>query len=139
MITNLLKLHGCYCTMCVFTQKECHSLDIIRQGFYITRSVEAITDLALALTDDVTGEIPKKKGDYSVRQGIVGVPITKADLCKNIPVCHSKINSFSWVIDLMVRENTCRKWSSSFVQVAYTSEEKNDMKLEDFQFKEFAN
>ena len=34
------------------------------------------------------------------------------------------------MIDLLVRQNSCKKWSSSFKQVKYTAGEKEEMKLE---------
>ena len=130
MVTNLMQLAGSYCTMCTNSQMDCHNSDVIKDGFLISRSVQSISELAISLADPVSGEIPRKKGDYSTRQGIIAKPITTADLCSNIPVCHSKIRAFEWMIDLLVRQNSCKKWSSSFKQVKYTAGEKEEMKLE---------
>ena len=74
--------------MCANSQKDCHNPDVIEAGFVIERDVQGIRDLALSLTDEETGEIKKKKGDYtgdySTRQGVCGVPITESDLTKSI-------------------------------------------------------
>ena len=61
-----------------------HNVCKISEGFVIERDVQGIRDLALSLTDEETGEIKKKKGDYSTRQGVCGVPITESDLTKSI-------------------------------------------------------
>ena len=130
MVTNLMQLAGSYCTMCTNSQMDCHNSDVIKDGFLISRSVQSISELAISLADPVSGEIPRKKGDYSTRQGVIAKHITTADLCSNIPVCHSKIRAFEWMIDLLVRQNSCKKWSSSFKQVKYTAGEKEEKKLE---------
>ena len=89
MVTTLLQLGGAYCTMCTKSQAQCHSREIIEEGFVIDRSVESLNDLALSLTDEDTGEVVRKRGDYDVRQGVIDKPISKSDITKNIPVCHS--------------------------------------------------
>ena len=123
MVTNLLNLGGAFCTMCVKTQQDCQNPDVIQAGFVIERDVRGIKDLALSLMDEDSGEIKKKKGDYSGRQGVCGVPITESDLTKVIPVCHSKIRSFQWVVDLVVRHRSHKKWPSTTNPVRYTKEE----------------
>jgi hypothetical protein len=62
MIARLLQLGGSYCTMCHYSQEQCHSPTFIASGFKITRSVESIQDLALSLLDPETNEIQKKPG-----------------------------------------------------------------------------
>ena len=94
MVTTLLRLGGAYCTMCVKSQEDCQKTAVIEAGFLIDRSIESISDLVESLSDPVTGDISKKKGDYQVRQGICGQPITQSDLTKNILVCHSKFQLF---------------------------------------------
>ena len=89
MVTTLLCLGGAYCTMCVKRQEDCQKTTVIEAGFLIDRSIESISDLAESLSDPFTGDITKKKGDYQVRQGICGQPITQTDITKNIPVCHT--------------------------------------------------
>ena len=64
MVTTLLQLGGAYCTMCTKSQPQCHSREIIEEGFVIDRSVESLNDLALSLTDKDTGEVVGKRGDY---------------------------------------------------------------------------
>ena len=90
MIQKLLQVEGAYCTMCTNSQSSCHSKEVIEAGFVIDRSVTSVNDLALSLTDEDTGEIPRYRGDYSTRQGITDKPITKSDITRNIPVCHDK-------------------------------------------------
>ena len=123
MITTLLNLGGAYCTMCSKSQKECQEEEVIMEGFAIDRSVESISQLALSLADPDTGEIIKKKGDYSDRTGICGQPITEEDVTKLIPVCHSKIRSFEWLIDLAIRALSHRKWYTVTNRVVYTKED----------------
>ena len=55
---------------------------------------------------------------------MIAQPISETDLTKNIPVCHSKMRSFEWVIDLIVRELSHKKWWSPENQVKYTNAEK---------------
>ena len=86
MVTNLLNCGGAYCTMCVKSQEQCQKMETIQEGFLIDRDVSSIRDLALSLTDEETGEIVRRKGDYSERQGICGNPLMEADITKNIPV-----------------------------------------------------
>ena len=124
MVTNLLQLGGAYCTMCVKGQNEAHKVDVIERGFVIERSVENISELALSLTDPDSGDITKKKGDYEKRQGVCGLPITQCDLTKNIPVCHSKIRSFEFIIELLTRHLSHKKWYTLQNAIKYSEKEK---------------
>ena len=47
--------------MCSKSQSECQNPDIIKDGFLIDRDTESIRDLAIALTDPITGEVVRKK------------------------------------------------------------------------------
>ena len=109
MVTTLLQLGGAYCTICSKSQVQCHDPDIISGGFLIERSVESLRDIALSLTDPDTGDIIRKKGVYTQRQGVCDVPITESDLTRNIPVCHSKIRTFEWIIELITWELSHKK------------------------------
>ena len=102
----------------------------------IDRDLESIRDLALSLTDEDTGEVVRRKGDYGVRQGVCGVPLTDADLTKSIPVCHSKIRTFEWTTDLVVRNQSHKKWWTATNQVKYTAEEKEKYKIKREEIKE---
>ena len=123
MITTLLHLEGAYCTMCTRSQEDCQRESVILAGFSIDRSVESIGQLALSLSNPDTGEIVKRKADYEQRAGICGQPITEEDLTKNIPVCHSKIRSFEWLIELAIRALSHRKWYTVTNRVVYTKED----------------
>ena len=115
--------------MCVKSQTECQDPEIIQDGFVIERSLEGVRDLALSLTSEDTGAVVKKRGDYAVRQGVCGVPITtESDLTKSIPVCHSKIRTFEFCKDLVVRSKSHKKWKSQTNNVAYTKEENEKYK-----------
>ena len=143
MVTTLLRLEGAYCTMCFATQEESQNPEVILEGFKITRSVQQITELALALTDPETGDITKKRDDYKVRQGVCGLPITTSDLTNNIPVCHAKIRTFEFLIDLLVRYLSHRKWYTPKNKVTYSKadlqlyKEKREW-LKEFIYKELA-
>jgi hypothetical protein len=126
MIVRLLQLGGSYCTMCHLSQSQCHDPTVISSGFKITRTVESIQQLALSLTDPDSEQIKKIPGDYAIRQGITGIPLTTADVTKTLPVCHSKIQTFDWVVNrLLVKANSSQKWHSSTTPMRYTVEEKN--------------
>ena len=92
MVTTLLQLGGAYCTMCTKNQAQCHRREVIEEGFVIDRSVESLNDLALSLTDEDTGEVVRKRGDYEVRQGVMDKPISKSDITKNV-IVHENINA----------------------------------------------
>ena len=126
MVTSLMRLGGAYCTMCTGSQEECHHLEVVAQGFFINRSIETITELAISLADEDTGEVVRARGDYRKRQGVCGMPITESDLTKNIPVCHSKIRTTEWIIELLVRHLSHKKWWTATNSVKYTKEEKID-------------
>ena len=128
MVTNLLNCGGSYCTMCNKSQEDCQKIETIRAGFLIERDVETIRDLLLSLMDTESGEVVKKKGDYNTRHGVCGQPLTKTDLTKNIPVCHSKIQTFEWITDLVVRNQSHKKWWSTTNKVTYTNDEKENYK-----------
>ena len=128
MVTTLLQLGGAYCTMCTKDQKECHKVDVIENGFVIDRSIESIRELALSLTDPDTGDVVRKKADYQKRQGICDQPITESDLTKNIPVCHAKIRSFEFIVELLTRELSHQKWSTPTKPVTFSVEEKQSYK-----------
>jgi len=83
---------------------------VISSGFKITRTVESIQHLALSLNDPDSEQIKKHPGDYAVRQGITGTPLTTADVTKTLPVCHSKIQTFDWFVNhLLVKANSTKK------------------------------
>lgn len=124
MVTNLLQLGGAFCTMCTKSQEESQTVEVIEAGFLIDRSVEQISDLALSLTDCDTGELVKSKGDYEKRQGVCGQPLTQSDLTKNIPVCHSKIRAFDFIIEFLIRYLSHQKWWTPTNKVVYTKEDK---------------
>ena len=129
MVVNLLNSAGAYCTMCTKSQEDCQKPEVIKAGFMIERDVDSMRDLALSLTDSETGEVVKNKGDYEERQGVCGVPITEADITKNIPVCHSKIRVFEWAIDLLIRYLSHKKWYTLTNGVKYTKEENELFKI----------
>ena len=124
MVTSLLQLGGAYCSMCTHSQEECHNMLVIQAGFVINRSIETITDLAISLTDEDTGEVVRAPKDYAKRQGVCGKPITESDLTKNIPVCHSKIRTTEFVVELLIRYLSHQKWWTPTNAVRYTKEEK---------------
>ena len=130
MQIRLLQLGGAYCTMCHFSELTCHDKPRITTGFPITRSIESITELANSLLDTSTGQIAIKPKDYEKRQGITGIPKTTDDLTKIIAVCHSKIHAIKWIMQLMQRQNSTKKWGSVTNPVRYSPEEKQVEKQE---------
>jgi hypothetical protein len=76
-VTNLLNCAGAFCTMCSKSLEDAHKKEVIEEGFIIERTVESMRELAQSLTDPATGEVVRKKGDYAIRQGICGAPISK--------------------------------------------------------------
>ena len=72
--------------MCAKSQTECQDPETIKAGFVIERDIQGIKDLALSLMDPETGEVVRRKGDYSTRQGVCAEPLTDTDLTKSIPV-----------------------------------------------------
>ena len=81
--------------------------------------------MALSLTDEDTGEVVRKRGDYDVRQRVLDEPISMSYISKNIPVCHSKIRSFEWGNNLIIREHSHQNWWSPGNHVMYTKKEKD--------------
>ena len=123
MANSLLQLNSAFCTMCSLSQEKSQQIEVIEAGFKIDRSIEQIGELALSLLHPDTGEIMKKKGDYEKRQGITGIPITKSDLTKVIPVCHSKIRSFEFVLELLKRCLSHKKWKMNNSNMKYTEDD----------------
>ena len=73
----LTALHGAYCLLCTCTREEANDVSYIRDGFKIDRSIAQLLDIAnrqLHLPEF------RRKGDYSIRQGLTQVPITLEDL-----------------------------------------------------------
>jgi len=128
MITRLLQLGGGYCSMCSHSQEECHTEEVISSGFLITRSTQSLRDLAIALEDSETGEIPRSRNDYTTRTGITAQPITQANVTENIPICHAKIRTFECFVELIARENSHKKWNTVQHRVSFTTEEKESYK-----------
>ena len=64
---------------------ECQDPEIIKAGFIIDRDLQGIKDLALSLTDPDTGEVVRKKKDYSTCQGVCGQPLTESLPCLAMP------------------------------------------------------
>ena len=137
MVTNLLNCGGAYCTMCTKSQEESQKVETIEDGFLIDRTLEGIRDLALSLANPSNPEeIRKRKGDYETRQGVCGLPITETDVTINIRVCHSKIRIFEWVTDLVVRNDSHKKWRTNTNGVKYTDDEKETFKAKREEIKE---
>ena len=88
-----------------------------------------MTDLTLSLVDPDTGEVIKSKDDYGTRQGVCGKPITESDITRNIPVCHSKIRSFEFIVELLARHLSHEKWWTPTNGVMYTKEEKKSYQV----------
>ena len=122
LITMLLGCHGAYCPCCTKSSVQCHSKDQILEGFTIDRSVPTMVQIARDLSDE-EGNIQSRPGDYSGRGGQTAMPITREDLTHILPVLHSKIQTFNWFINLLVRANTHRKWGDMHHPVRYTKEE----------------
>ena len=129
VITRVLQLAGGYCTMCERSGKECHDPTVICEGSQITRHISDLHDLALSLADD-EGCIKGKTGDYSTRKGLTGTPMTNLNLVELLPVCHAKINTANWIVDLIVRSRAHKKWYSSYNIVKYSKEEKKNYDVE---------
>jgi len=130
MVTRLLQLGGAYCSMCPLSESACNNEENISAGFQITRNVSSLKDLAVSLADPESGLIPRRLNDYSVRQGITAAPITNADVTKHIPVCHSKIRGFEWMIELLIRQNSHQKWSLPQAPIRYDESEKEAYRRE---------
>ena len=81
--------------VCALKAYLSHKIQVIDEGFVIDRSLQSIRHIALALADPDTGEVVRKKGDYSTRQGVFSLPNTSLELTNNIPVCHAKMRSLS--------------------------------------------
>ena len=101
-----------------------------KEGFVKDRSIESLTDLALSLVDPDTGEVIKSKDDYGTRQGVCGKPITESDITRNIPVCHSKIRSFEFIVELLAQHLSHEKWWTPTNGVKYSKEEKKSYQME---------
>jgi hypothetical protein len=93
----------------------------------------------LSLQDEETGDVTKSKNDYAVRTGLTGLPISQSNLTESIPVCHSKIRTFEWFIELIVRQNSHQKWSTTLKPLRYTDTEKDRYKEERNKLKKHLN
>ncbi len=125
MIVQLLQLAGLYCIMCTLSQVECHDPAIISTGFQIDRSISDLHFLAAMLMDPDMEQVLASPCDYSVHQGITGIPITEANVTKIIPVCHAKIHCFDFIVNkFMVCQNSNQKWYSPATPIQYSSEDK---------------
>ena len=51
-------------------------------------------------------------------------------MATNIPACHSKIRTFEWTIEMVVRYLSHKKWYTPSNGVKYTAEEKKSYKLQ---------
>ena len=63
---------------------------------------------------------------------MTGKNITQTDITHQLPVLHAKIRCFEWIVQLLTRLNTSRKWQSKFDQLVYEEGEQEDMKDELF-------
>ena len=130
MLVRLMQLGGAFCTMCCKSQMECHDPLIVSAGFEIDRYISDIRDLSLTLQDPETEEIQKSPGDYSLRKGITGVPITSSELTRVIPVCHAKIHCIDYIINrLLIRQNTHQKWHAPYKPVRFSEDERERIKV----------
>ena len=127
MIKMITGLTGAYCTSCTSSEADAHKLSNISQGFKINRSIENMKNLyeEISLLDEDGVEfIPKSRKDYEKRKGMCVKPITKADVCSNITVLHSYLNSLSFFERIFYCLNSgVLKMTSKFKNVRYSKEE----------------
>ena len=110
--------------MCTLSQEECHDPAIISAGFKIDRSISNLHFPAAMLMDPDTEQVLASSCDYSVHQGITGIPITEADGTKIIHMYHAKMLCFDFIVNkLMVCQNSHQKWYSPATPVQYSSED----------------
>jgi hypothetical protein len=60
-----------------------------------------VHELFLAAEED--GEVPRTPGDYEVRGGLTGRPLTSQNVTSVIPVTHTKMRLLEWALHLMYR------------------------------------
>ena len=106
--------------MCKFSKKAAQQHAKCGKTFDITRNIEGLHELAEELkvfieedgeiiegdeedAERRAAEIDKTIKSYNRRQGLTNFPITYRDLCRNIPVLHSKIKV--WCLLKIVSDN----------------------------------
>ena len=132
LLKLLLGLDGCFCTICKTSEKECHDIAKIRAGIKADRGIQGLNELYAKLTGGGAHPIVRGRKDYGRRHGMTSKNITQTDITHQLPVLHAKIRCFEWIVQLLTRLNTSRKWQSKFDQVVYEEGEKEDMKEELF-------
>ena len=108
-IKTVTGLDGCYCTCCTSSDYEAHDVEKIQAGFPINRTVETTSELFSDLAVlDIDGKefIPKTVRDYKRRSGLCHKPITKTDICGNIAVLHSYLNSLTFFEQILYSLNS---------------------------------
>lgn len=131
MIKMLSGLTGAYCTFCNISEKGAHNVNSIVMGFPNTRDINGLNNLfdELCVLDENGKEfIPRRKDDYLRRRGLCQRPLTKADVCTNITILHSYLNSLTFFERIIYCLNAkVYKMSGTFEKLRFSSTEKRKL------------
>ena len=67
-------LGGAFCDFCEFSKEQCQDVDVVVNGFQITRNIEDLRCLFEDLCQD-DGSVAKSANDYELRKGLTSEPI----------------------------------------------------------------
>ena len=127
MIKMISGLTGAYFTACSVSEADARIVRNVSNGFQIDRDMTNLDQLyneLKVMKPNGKEFIPKSIGDYAKRQGLCMPPLTKNDICGNITVLHSYLNSLSFFEKILYCINAgVLKMSSQFKPIKLSAKE----------------
>ena len=115
MHSLLTGLCGAFCCLCTSSDDQCNSIDCIKEGFSIDRSLEQTSEIC---NENLHLPENRKKGDYEVRKGVTQEPITKEDLISLHPL-HNLLRCFGWIFRICYHATAGHySWSEAKLNVS---------------------
>ena len=115
MHSLLTGLGGAFCCLCTSSDDQCNSIDCIKEGFSIDRSLEQTSEIC---NENLHLPENRKEGDYEVRKGVTQEPITKEDLISLHPL-HNLLRCFGWIFKICYHATAGHySWSEAKLNVS---------------------
>ena len=89
----LTGLGGAFCCLCSYSKEQCNTLDYVKAGFPVDRSLEQTKQICEEKWHLLEN---RKPNDYKVRQGVTKEPITNEEHLTLHPL-HSYLRVFGWI------------------------------------------
>ena len=103
--TTLTGRGGAECHMGKCSRQDIHSIDRVREGFFLDHDLNDIKEVISKYSDE-DGDIVVDRDDFHIRFGQTGVNLTDQDVTDSLSVLHLKIAWFGMANELIIRHGS---------------------------------